>query len=78
MRNTLAVLTGLLTRDEGKKKLSAVLSPAGLDLWLAADVVSGAEQLVKGSGLNIGDYILHEDDRLINNLGPVVMTVATV
>ena len=78
MRNVLSGLAGLLAPDKATKKLSKTLSPAGDNLWLVEDVISAGQELVETSGLNIGDYVLHEDRRLLNNLGPVEITTAAV
>ena len=77
MRNLAKALPELLGVKSDARKLSKVLSRIGADLYLVADSVSAARQSVSASGLNIGDYILHEDNRLIHNLGPVTVTVYT-
>ena len=78
MRNILSDLAGLLAPTEAIKKLSKVLSPAGDNLWLVENAISAGQELVEASGLNVGDYIIHESRRLISNLGPVTITVAAV
>ncbi len=77
MRNSLTLLADLLN-TKVKKQLSIVLSMAGENLWLVADSISDGEQIIEASGLTVGDYVLHEDRRLINNLGPVEISIQAV
>ncbi len=77
MRNSLTLLADLLNTKD-KKQLSIVLNMAGENLWLVADSISDGEQIIEASGLTVGDYVLHEDRRLINNLGPVEISIQAV
>ena len=73
MRNLTHEINRLLS-PAPTRRLSRVLSRIGTDLYSAADIVSDARQSVSGSGLNVGDYILHEGPRVFTNLGQVEVT----
>ena len=78
MRNITTALTQLLDTRSTTRAVSIVKSMVGDDLWLVADAISGVEQIVSGSGMNVGDYVLHEDRKLVTNLGAVEMIVTSV
>lgn len=78
MRNITTVLANLLDTRVATRAVVVAKSRVGEDLWLVADSISLAEEIVSGSGINVGDTILHEDGKLINNLGVVVITEVSV
>ena len=78
MRNLTATLSALLAPPATDRALSRVAGLVGKDVWLVADALSGTTSTVTASGLSVGDYVLHERQRVINNLGPVSITVVSV
>jgi len=78
MRNITTVLASLLDTRDKTRALSIVMSTIGENLWLVADAISEGKQTINASGLTVGDYVLHEDQQLLTNLGAVTMEVKNV
>ena len=78
MRNATTILSALLDTRSATRAVAIVKSRVGEELWLVADAISSGEEVITASGVGLGDYVVHEDGRMTTNLGPVVMTVASV
>ena len=79
MKNALNLLSSLVnSATRVKRQLSIVLGQIGESLWLVEDTMSGGQQVMEGSGLEVGDYVLHENQRLVYNLGVITITVKSV
>lgn len=78
MRNVKVVLSELLNEGDSSLVVALVEYQVGADLWLVKNQETNYEKNISGSGLNIGDYVLHKNGKLHTNLGPVEFTTALV
>jgi hypothetical protein len=77
MRNVAVLLNKLVSPKKQRFTLSKVIVKINENRWLVEATITGVQQIVIGSAA-LQEYILHENTKILTNLGTMDIVIATV